>query len=122
MTAKSPANTAHDAARAEDERRARAELHEYIDRLERSLAAARAEREIADHCVAAVEHRLAEVTHERNAARSQRDDAIAALTSLEVHIVEHLPGYTLDDGAGANERECVELAGAELRRLRNKCD
>ena len=74
MTTKSPANAAHDAARAEDEQRARAELHEYITGLERQL---RTRAEVADHAratlnehLAAAEKQLAEVTRERDLAQA----------------------------------------------------
>lgn len=80
MTTKSPANAAHDAARAEDERRARAELHAYIDSLERQL---RTRAEVADHTratlnehLANAERRLAEVTRERDQARERLADAL----------------------------------------------
>lgn len=115
MTAKSPANAAHDAARAEDEQRARAELHEYINSLERCLAertrerdAAEADRdtwrhraEVADNAratlnehLAAAEKQLADVTRERDEARRERDLAQAAerTFALRLRMVHEMLG------------------------------
>lgn len=58
----------------------------HVEHLERSLAAARAEREIADQCVASVERRLAEAQRERDELAAQ----LAALREAAARYVHSL--------------------------------
>jgi hypothetical protein len=51
--------------------------------------------------------------------KAAREEAEAALELLREDVREHLPAYALDDGTDdeANERERVEYAGDEIKRL-----
>lgn len=121
MTTKSPANAAHDAARAEDEQRARAELHEYITTLERELADARGTRDESKHrCGWATRAKVAE--GERDAARqlaAEREQERAS-TAERLATTERARNAWIDRCASMeHERDSAKRSRDEAQRDRD---
>jgi predicted RNase H-like nuclease (RuvC/YqgF family) len=105
-------------ARAERAEAERDEARAEVDRLTDAIDVLRGECRDGEHAPWCREWRA--MVAERDALAERFRESEAELDALRADIREHLPSYVLDDGTdeAASERETIEYAGDEIRRLR----